>query len=658
TNTSAAWLFAVLVVSLFMAYRANASLRKNHESLRVLYGFTRIVAEPRQAEAIIPAALEQLKRMFKAEIAQLILFPSTEEGPSLRTVSGADGSVRQGEPLESSFVIGLWEDFARGRDAILLTGEDDLNRARMLFPELATDACMMTTLAGVQGVAGILMIGNPVAEVTSFGAGDFELLLTAASHVGVSLENGRLVEDLKHNEHRALHDSLTGLPNRSLLHDRLRQAILSGERQGSAVAVMLLDLDNFKEVNDTLGHHNGDIMLQEVGVRLRAVLRGSDTVARLGGDEFAILLPNVVDRGEIGRVAVKVLEAIQVPIILEELSLEVGASIGVAIYPDQGLDAATLIQRADIAMYSAKSHRTGYEVYTQERHRDSPGRLTLVSDLRAALDNGELRVHYQPKAELPSGKIIGAEALLRWDHPQHGLIPPDEFIPVAEHTGLMRAMTLFVLESAISQCRDWTVAGTPLTVAVNLSARSLLDARLPHDILILLRRWGVDASRLRLEITESSIMADPVRLVDVLAKLNDAGIGLSIDDFGTGYSSLVQLKRLPVDEIKIDKSFVLGMSHNENDAVIVQSTIDLGRNLGLRVVAEGVEDQATMDMLTDLGCDIAQGFFLSRPIPGDRFDEWIRELDEFSRNLESEVDAVTRPEEIVKVASAIPLRIA
>lgn len=658
TNTSAAWLFAVLVVSLYMAYRANASLRKNHESLRVLYGFTRFVAEPRHAEAVIPAALEQLKRMFRAEIAQLILFPSTQEGPSLRTVSGTDGSVRQGEPLESSLVTGLWEDFARGRDAILVTREDDLNQARMLFPELGTDACMMTTLMGVQGVAGILMIGNPIAEVTPFGAGDLELLLTAVSHVGVSLENGRLAEDLKHNEHRALHDSLTGLPNRSLFHDRLRQAILSGERQGSAVAVMLLDLDNFKEVNDTLGHHNGDITLQEVGVRLRAVLRGSDTVARLGGDEFGILLPNVVDRAEIGRVAVQILEALQAPIFLEEQSLEVGVSIGGAVYPDQGLDAAVLIQRADIAMYSAKSHQTGYEVYTQERHRHSPGRLTLVSDLRAALDNGELVVHYQPKAELPSGKIIGVEALLRWDHPQHGLIPPDEFIPVAEHAGLMRAMTLFVLESAISQCRDWTFAGKPLTVAVNLSARSLLDARLPHDILILLGRWGVDASRLRLEITESSIMADPVRLVDVLAKLNDAGIGLSIDDFGTGYSSLAQLKKLPVDEIKIDKSFVLGMSHNENDVVIVQSTVDLGRNLGLRVVAEGVEDQETMDMLIALGCDVAQGFFLSRPIPADRFGEWIRELDEFSRNLESEWDGVMGSEEIVKVASAIPLRIA
>lgn len=655
TNTSAAWLFGVLVVSLFMAYRANASLRKNHESLRVLYGFTRVVQEPRQAESVIPAALEHLKRMFKAEIAQLILFPLTEDGPSLRTVSGADGSVRQMEPVESDFVTGLWDVFARGKEAVLLTSEDELNRARLLFPELGDRACMMTTLMGAQGVAGILMVGDPSEELASFGERDLELLITAVSHIGVSLENGRLVQDLKHNEHRALHDSLTGLPNRSLFHDRLRQAILAGERQGAAVGVMLLDLDNFKEVNDTLGHHNGDILLQEVAARLRAVLRGSDTVARLGGDEFAILMPNMLDRGEVGRVAVKVLEALQAPIILEDLSLEVGASIGVAFYPDQGLDAAVLIQRADVAMYSAKSNRTGYEVYSQERHRHSPGRLALVSDLASALDKGELMVHYQPKAELPSGKIVGVEALLRWNHPDHGLIPPDEFIPVAEHTGLMRTLTLFVLKSAIRDCRDWKMGGRPLTVAVNLSARSLLDARLPDDVIALLRKWGVPASRLRLEITESSIMADPMRLADVLAKLSGAGIGLSIDDFGTGYSSLAQLKKLPVDEIKIDKSFVLGMAHNENDAVIVQSTVELGRNLGLRVVAEGVEDQATMDMLTDLGCDIAQGFFLSRPIPADQFGAWIRELDAFRSTIRRAVDDVS---EIVNVPSVLPIRIA
>ncbi len=309
-------------------------------------------------------------------------------------------------------------------------------------------------------------------------------------------------------------------------------------------------------------------------------------------------------------------------------------------------------------MYSAKASRTGYEVYSQERHRHSPGRIALVADLRAALDNGELEVNYQPKAELPTGKIIGVEALLRWDHPVHGRIPPDEFIPVAEHTGLMRGLTLFVLESAISQCRDWSVAGRPLTIAVNLSARSLLDSRLPDDILVLLKRWDVDAHRLRLEITESSIMADPVRLVDVLARLSEAGIGLSIDDFGTGYSSLAQLKKLPVDEIKIDKSFVLGMMTNENDAVIVQSTVDLGRNLGMRVVAEGVEDQATMDRLAELGCDVAQGYFLSRPIPAARFGAWIKELDDFSRNLEEHVDNTAGASEDVTVAKVIPMRIA
>ncbi len=292
TNVSAAWLFGVLVVSLFMAYRANASLRRNHESLRVLYSFTKTVQEPRHVEAVIPAALEQLKNMFKSDVAQLLTFSDAQGGRALRTVSGPDGSVRQMEPLGADAVTNLWSFFETS-DAVVVERESELTAIRLLFPEVGERCCMLATLTGAQGVSGVVLVGNPVGEVGTYGQAELELFVTAAAHVGASMENGRLVEDLRHEEHRALHDSLTGLPNRALFHDRLSQSLVSADRQGRSVAVMLLDLDNFKEVNDTLGHHSGDELLREIAARLRSVLRGSDTVARLGGDEFAILVPNI-----------------------------------------------------------------------------------------------------------------------------------------------------------------------------------------------------------------------------------------------------------------------------------------------------------------------------------------------------------------------------
>jgi diguanylate cyclase (GGDEF)-like protein len=426
------------------------------------------------------------------------------------------------------------------------------------------------------------------------------------------------------NEHQALHDALTNLPNRTLFHDRVGQALAIARREHIPVAVMIMDLDRFKEVNDTLGHASGDELLMQAGVRLRAALRESDTVARLGGDEFGVLLPRVVDSAAATSVARKLRKALEEPFTIHGLALQIEASVGIALYPDHGDDVHSLLQRADVAMYVAKEQPGGCEIYAKDRDDYSPDRLTMLTELRRAIDQGELVLHYQPKAELRSGEVKGVEALVRWSHPVRGLIPPDDFIPLAQKTGVIVPLTFFVLNEAIRQCRTWQLEGVDLSVGVNLSARNLLDVHLPDTVGELLGRWEVPPSLLELEITESTILADPIRAMHVLSRLSGMGVRLAIDDFGTGYSSLAYLKRLPVDELKIDKSFVQGMEENENDAVIVRSTIDLGRNLGLRVVAEGVETAEAWSRLVALGCDVAQGYYLSRPVPAAELAAWLR----------------------------------
>ncbi len=425
----------------------------------------------------------------------------------------------------------------------------------------------------------------------------------------------RLRRQAAENEHLALHDPLTDLPNRSLFHDRSQQAILSARRDGTGVALMILDLDRFKEVNDTLGHHNGDLLLQEIGARLRTGLRESDSVARLGGDEFGLLLPHVADGDEAVMLGERVRAVLRRPFTLEGVTLDLEASVGVALYPKHGDDVDTLLQRADVAMYLAKEDRSGCELYAADRDEYSPHRLALAAELRRALDERELVLHYQPKADLTNDRIVAVEALVRWEHPEHGLLTPDQFVPLAEATGLIRELTLRVLDEALRQQRAWRDDGIDLRVAVNLSARDLYDLTLPATVAELLATHDVPATGLELEITESVIVADPMRARAILNRLSEMGIVLAVDDYGTGYSSLGYLKRLPIDEMKIDRSFVMQMTDDRNDAAIVRSTVELGRNLGLRVVAEGVETAAAWAHLKALGCNFAQGYYLSRPVP-------------------------------------------
>jgi diguanylate cyclase len=453
------------------------------------------------------------------------------------------------------------------------------------------------------------------------------ILLAAAISIGVLVWRFQRARSQAAGRfaHQALHDPLTGLPNRILLRDRTGQAIRQSDRDLVPAALLLLDLDRFKEVNDTLGHHYGDQLLIQVSQRLQAALRKVDTVARLGGDEFAVLLPKVTTTEGAIAVARKLQAAFEEPFTLEEVNLEVEASIGLALYPEHGSDPDELLQRADIAMYAAKDTHAGFVVFDPKLDQHSPRRLALLGELRRAIDTGQLVLHYQPKVDTQTGRLLGVEALVRWQHPTHGLIPPGDFLPLAEHTGLITPLTHYVLEAALRQCRAWQQAGHELGVAVNISARRMLDRAFPDEVASLLATLEVPARLLLLEITESTMMADPQHALEVLSRLHQMGVQLSIDDFGTGYSSMAHLKNLPVDELKVDRSFVSHMTGSTSDAVIVRSTVDLGRNLGLRVVAEGVEDQTTLQELNKLGCDAIQGYYISRPVPADELLTWVKQ---------------------------------
>lgn len=424
--------------------------------------------------------------------------------------------------------------------------------------------------------------------------------------------------------HDATHDSVTDLPNRVLFCDRVTQAISLSRREKKKIAIILLDLDRFKEINDTLGHLNGDRLLKLVAMRLESVLRESDTLARFGGDEFAILLTGITDDEVVSLVASKIQRSLTSPFILDELTLDVQASAGIVIFPEHGEDSDTLIQRADVAMYVAKQGNKGSVIYKKELDQHSPHRLTLMGELRQAIENDDLLLHFQPQIRASSNKPIGVEVLVRWQHSIHGLMPPDDFIGLAERTGLIKPLTRWVLKHALQKGALWHSSGLKVNLAVNLSAKNLLDPDFPEMLTGVILSTEFPKDYLLLEITETAIMADPELALDVLNRIADMGVRISIDDFGTGYSSLSYLKKLPVSELKIDKSFVKDMMSNKNDAAIVKATIDLAHNLDLEVVAEGVEDEATMEKLHSLSCDIYQGYYFSRPVPSKEIQAWFQ----------------------------------
>jgi diguanylate cyclase (GGDEF)-like protein len=428
----------------------------------------------------------------------------------------------------------------------------------------------------------------------------------------VATASRRLRRQAERNEHLATYDSLTDLPNRSLLQQRTEDALAAHHGDGS-VALVVLDLDRFREVNDTLGHRHGDALIRDVSRRL-ADRAGGALVARLGADEFGVLLTDVADAEGAAAVAEDLRSALRAPVEVDGVAVVVDAAAGISLHPQDAADAGAMLQHADVAMYVAKRSHRGTAVYDPADDGNSPAHLRLLAELARAIDGDELVLHYQPKCDL-AGAVRGVEALVRWQHPERGLLPPVEFVPAAESTGLIHPLTDFVLDRAVAQAAAWSAAGQTLPVAVNVSTRSLLDPGFADRVLAVLALHRTPPQLLGLEITETTIMEDPDRALAVLTGLATAGVRLSIDDFGTGYSSLAYLKRLPVHELKIDRSFVAGMVANQRDRVIVDSTVALGHRLGLDVVAEGVEDEATRDALHDLGCELAQGFLFSRPVP-------------------------------------------
>jgi diguanylate cyclase len=419
--------------------------------------------------------------------------------------------------------------------------------------------------------------------------------------------------------HLAYHDALTDLPNRVLLHDRLSQAMLAFHREAQPLALMVLDLDNFKAINDSLGHHAGDRVLRQVAARLRAMLRDTDTVARLGGDEFAVMLPQT-DLTGAAMTGEKMLQRLNVPYVLDERQLIVGASIGIAAFPEHSTDADTLLQKADIAMYAAKNGGTGLAVYAPDRDRQAHRQLTVTSELREAIEHDQFTCYYQPIVSLETGGVTAVEALARWRHPVQGLLSPNEFIDLAEQTGLIEPLTMLLLDKALA---EWAAAdqGLGIPVAVNLSVRNFRDPTLPDRIADVLRLRNVPPGSLVLEITENFIMSDPMRAVASLSRLHEMGVTLALDDFGTGYSSLSYLRRLPLDELKIDRSFVVALA--TEDEAIVRSTIDMAHKLQLKVVAEGVESPEVQERLRALGCDAVQGLFIAPPAPAAEVRRWI-----------------------------------
>jgi diguanylate cyclase (GGDEF)-like protein len=606
-------LLVAAVAALLVGYRGYATLAERHLSLERLYQFSQVVSANPEVDQVLQTILAQATEVLRAGHAEVLFLPGGESDRAVRVSAVAGGRLARRETA----VAGLWERAIADGPVLIARESRHAPDREFLAAEGIRDA-IIVPLRGEAGLIGALLVGDRLGAVRSFDTEDMRLLETVAAHASTALRNSQLIDRLRYE---AAHDALTGLPNRTALRRDLEDLLV---RRGSGpTAVLVLDLDGFKHVNDTLGHHQGDVLLQLIGERLPAAVPAGALVARLGGDEFAVVVPGAT-AAQAEAVGLDLLRMLVEPLLVGGMRLEMSASIGIALAPEHADDVATLMRRADMAMYQGKSTGRAITVFDPATHRqDSPDQLALVSELRHGISDGDLRLYVQPKADATTGRVVGAEALVRWQHPEKGLIMPDEFIPIAERNGLIRHLTTAVLRDAITALAGWVAAGARLSIAVNLSPRGLLDSGLPDEVTELLAAAGMDPSLLTLELTESSMMTDPARVAVLLGELHAMGVKLSIDDFGTGYSSLSSLRKLPLDEIKIDKSFVMGIEENADDEMIVRSMVDLGTNLGLDVVAEGVENNRIWQMLRRMGCTHVQGYYLSRPIPVADFPAWL-----------------------------------
>jgi diguanylate cyclase (GGDEF)-like protein len=612
----ATWSLALLAVAgivLYLAYRAYVQLGQGNAEVEQLYTFTRALDGAGEIDDLIPVVLDRSRDQLRAAVAELVV----PEGDGVRRIRLA-GKGLSGTDGQPTVAPEPWLLPA-------LAGTPVLRPAGTGDAEGTGDAMAVPVSFG--DVTAALVVTDSLPDSGPFTEARLRLLEALGNHASASLGKAVLVDRLRREaaekQHLAQHDPLSGLPNRRYFHELLDDAVTAAAADGSGVAVMLLDLDRFKEINDALGHDTGDALLREVGERLRTHVGDRGVVARLGGDEFAVLLPTTRSTEAAVAAAAELGGVVERSIRMGPLTLTARASIGVAAAPLHGDNAQTLVRHADVAMYAAKNSRSGLRLYEPSVDRNSPQRLALIADLREAVERRDLLVAFQPKVDPTTGVVTGAEALARWHHPVRGTVPPDEFIPLAEHSGLVRPLTLHVLELALRRRATWARAGHDLHVAVNLSPNSLLDVELPDIVARLLAQTGNAPSTLTLEITESTILADPAGSMATLEKLHTLGVKLSIDDFGTGYSSLGRLRELPIHEVKIDKSFVKRIAADHRDRAVVRSAVQLGHALDLEVVAEGVEDADTYEYLAREGCDVVQGYHVSPPLPPDAFSDWL-----------------------------------
>ena len=605
-----ALLSLVPVVAVWLVLLRYGRLTQHHRDLEAVHDFASVAGGSLAVAEVAPAAVAEVVRLLRAEAGVLQVYG--RDGRTLLTCSSG-GSIDEAPTgcddvrWSAVFALGTAAWWSRGPDGAVVV---DLRQPadRMVVP-LVDDvsALGLLTVAGKAGVGAV------------FDESDLQRAEALGAQLSIALGKALLHADM---EHAAMHDVLTGDPNRATFDRIVTDALHGGGGTRGVHAVLMLDLDQFKEVNDTLGHHVGDRVLVEFASRMRNLVDPDDVFARFGGDEFALYVHRP-DVASVREFANRILSEAHLPLALDGYDIVVTVSVGIAIVTEYDRDAASLMRRADIAMYAAKRQHIGFEVYREEIDRRTPERLSLLGDLREVLDVGGLAIHLQPKVDLSTSTVVGAEALARWQHPTRGWVAPDEFIRVAEETGLIRQLTDQVLTMSMQIARTWGDAGHDLAISVNLSTLDLLDELLPERIAHRLEQHALAPDRLIIEITESSLMADTPRTMSTIDRLHRLGVGLSLDDFGTGYSSLSYLRRLPVTELKIDRSFVTNLVLDTQDEVIVRSTIELGHNLGLRVVAEGIENDPILERLRSLGCDLGQGFGIARPLAPELFDRWL-----------------------------------
>jgi diguanylate cyclase (GGDEF)-like protein len=609
----AAVLIVVVAGALVVVYRAYAQFLRQHKSLTEIYDLTRVIAETRNDGTLADVLLGRVRELVQAECATLWL-PAQARYPEVLL------SAR----LDDTGLIDLSSTPEALRARAVETGAAVAVGPRLGDPEqreiLRTSGvkdCIVVPMRSGQAVIGCLEVTTRLHDRATFSSDDVRLLETVAAHTAVAVENSRLVDRLRFDAH---HDALTGLPNRRRMLAALEEAV-KVRTPGEVVAIIQFDVSGLRDVNESLGHAAGDKLLAEVARRLRTLAPAAALVARVGGDEFAMTL-RMAGVEEATELANETRRALQDPMEIGSLTLDVDTAVGIAVHPDHGSDPAALLQRADVATHAAKSMSSAVQVFNLGLESRSARRLGLAGDLRRALDGGELEVVFQPKVTLIGRQLVGVECLARWDHGAHGSVAPEDFVAVAEHTGQLNRLTETVLKEGLRRCRQWADASRPLNVAVNLSSRTLLDPDFPDQVAALLDEYGVAARQLTLEISEAGVTSDSDRPMPTLRKLHELGVRLAVDDFGTGYSSLSHLRRLPVDEVKIDRAFVQGMATDPGDLAIVRAIVDLSRHFGLTVVAEGVESELTLTLLEEIGCDIGQGFLFSRPLSYDRLEAW------------------------------------